>query len=153
MLVGEHGNALQHGVKRSPNPFQVSRAIWNEMSEESRRSLRPFLLARVGDTLRVRNWKPTEIDASGLTCVATLSIVIHWRVYLLLIVELPYRPHYGAGVFASYVLLVSLLAAFTISLTSFGLNMARDAQRLSRRLTVDWRGPMDGARLLTAQCL
>ena len=82
------------------------------MSEASRQGRGLPLLGRAAATFRVRDWRPTEIDASGFRYVATISVRLHWLVYLLLLIELLHRPSYGPGVFGSYVVLVLVLVGF-----------------------------------------
>ena len=74
------------------------------------RSLRFF--SKAANAFRVSDWTLDQFDPEGLRYVTAVSIRARWLVAALCLVELVYRPYYGAAVYGAYVLLFLALTGF-----------------------------------------
>ncbi len=64
------------------------------------------LITRAANALRVNDWSLNQIDPAGLRYVATISVRGHWFISAVCLVQLVYRPYYGATKYAAYALLL-----------------------------------------------
>ena len=87
------------------------------------------MIDKMAGAFRVTDWTLNRIDPDGLRHVATVSVRVHWFIAAVVFLEVMYRPYYGTGTFAVYVLLFLLLVGFT-GYTHF---------RLRSNRTITWR--------------
>ena len=63
------------------------------------------LFSKPANAFRASGWSLNQFDPDGLRYVTTISVRVHWLVAAVCLVELVYRPHYGALTYGSYMLL------------------------------------------------
>ena len=82
------------------------------MAFEAPSSRGRLLIAKAANALGASDSSLEQVDPDGLRFLTDVSVKAHWFVIAVCLVELVYRPYYGAAKFTAYALLLLVLTGF-----------------------------------------
>ena len=85
----------------------------DEMHHQAPHGRGRLAITKVASTLGIGDPSLEEIDPDGPRSLAAITVTGHWLVSVVCVVELVYRPYYGAASFAAYGSLILVLIGFT----------------------------------------